>query len=472
MMFSLFRNKVRGRWFVILGLGRAGRTLARGLLKAEAKVLAFEEQEKVWSSSPVRSLVKNGLQRIRELGNQLGGREPVVIVSPGFAPEHPAVVFFTKKGVMVHDELDFASQFLDGGLIGVTGSNGKSTTVKIIAEILRQAGKRVFVGGNLAPGKPLSWALEVGRKDFYVVEVSSFQLSRSRWFAPKVSVLLNITGDHLDWHRSFAEYVRCKLRIFERQAPGDWAVLNYDDRLIRKLTRRLKVKKLFFSTQRITDGYIDQGWLWFNHTRIAPVHILVRGYLGKGLSGTLKNIERIFNLNHLPVVENALAAICVAGALNIPREAIIAGLKRFSPLEHRLEFVRVLRGVYFFNNSMCTNPQAGIRSLRVWRKKVILIAGGKEKNVDPSDYIRAMSRRSKRIVLIGENSCRLAVGLNRLGFKRYEIVSTMRQAVSTAYQGAKPGEVVLLSPGFASFDLFKDFQARGRAFKNAVRELQ
>ncbi|MGB9742197.1 MAG: UDP-N-acetylmuramoyl-L-alanine--D-glutamate ligase [bacterium] len=465
-MLTSFKEQVQSRWFVILGLGRAGQTLSRALLKAGAKVAAYEEDERVWNLLAVRMLVKSGLIRLRKLGSRVVSVKPAVIASPGFSAEHPAVRFFMGKGISVQDELDFATQFLKGEVIAVTGTNGKSTTVTMIGEILRQAGKKVFVGGNLAPGKPLSSALNAGGKDFYVVEVSSFQLSRSDWLAPKVAVLLNVTADHLDRHRSFADYARCKARIFERQKPDDWAVLNYDDPVVRELAGAVRARRLFFSLQRRADSYLFRKWVYFQGKRMVPVDMIIERMTGRGLPAA-----RLFRLEHLPVVENAVAAVSVAGALGVESQAVHAGLRCWQPLKHRLEFVRAINGIYFFNNSMCTNPQAGIRSLRAWRNKVVLIAGGKEKDADPAEFVKAMSERAKWVVLLGENSERLAAGLSRLSFHQYEIAYTMKDAVFKAFRQATPGDVVLLSPGFASFDLFRNFQARGRAFKNAVWSL-
>uniref|UniRef100_A0A7V3PTX0 UDP-N-acetylmuramoylalanine--D-glutamate ligase n=1 Tax=candidate division WOR-3 bacterium TaxID=2052148 RepID=A0A7V3PTX0_UNCW3 len=470
MMLDSFKNSVQGRMFVILGLGRAGRALSQALLKAGAKVIAYEENEQVWNGFAVRALLNIGLRRIRKFNERLFNFEPVVIASPGIAPEHPAVLFFAENGIPVYDELDFTSRFLTGELIAVTGTNGKSTTVTMIAEILRQAGSKVFVGGNLAPGQPLARALNIGKRDFYVVEVSSFQLSRSQWLAPKVAVLLNISGDHLDRHRSFAEYVRCKFRLFARQQPDDWAVLNSDDPMVQNQLSKVRAQKLFFSLiKKEADGYLNHGWFYFKGKPVARVATLLEQFTGREYSGIT---SRLFNLERLPVVENAIAAVVVAKALQVPVPVISEGLKRWRPLPHRLEFVRTVKGVHFFNNSMCTNPQAGIKSLLAWRKKVVLIAGGKEKNVDAGEYIRVMKERAKWVVLLGENSRRIAEGLSRLGFKNHEIARTMRDAVVRAYRYAKPGDVVLFAPGFASFDLFKNFQTRGRAFKDAVWQLQ
>ncbi len=459
-MLRIFREQVAGRPFLILGLGRAGRALANALLHAEADVAGYDDDESVWHQPVLQELVGLGLRRICRVNHQLLTPRVTIVASPGFPAEHPVVRFLTDNGISVYDELDFASKFLSGVQVAVTGTNGKSTTVSLIAAILKQAGKKVFVGGNLAPGKPLSAALNMNEKDFYVIEVSSFQLRRARALRPKVAVLLNITEDHLDRHRSFADYVRCKLRIFEYQQRDDWAVLNYDDPSVRKGVENVRAEIVWFSRKKIADAYVAKGWFWFKGKPVVSVSELLQRWM------------KFYNLRYLPVIENALAAVCVAQILQIPVPAIKQALRRFKQLPHRMEFVSCLDGVYFFNNSMCTNPEAGVRSLKAWRKKVILIAGGKEKSTNFKNYLDTIRRRAKCVVLLGENSNRLAEELSSLGFAKYEIAGSMKDAVVRAYQHARPGDIVVLSPGFASFDLFHDFQERGRAFRNAVRQLQ
>lgn len=459
-MLRDFRERVKGRLFLILGMGRAGRTLARMLLKANAEVVAYEEDEEIWGERTLKSLTVLGLRRVTQLDFYFLKRSVTVVASPGFPPSHPLIHLLSEHGFSIYDELDFASQFLPGVKIAVTGTNGKSTTVAIIASILKQAGAKVFVGGNLAPGRPLSAALGMSAKEFYVMEVSSFQLSRAQLLKPKVAVLLNITEDHLDRHQSFDDYIHCKSRIFQNQDDDDWAVLNRDDPVVYSLAENVRAQKVFFSTISKADGYIFRNQFWFRRQVMAPIYELIKQPL------------EFYNLRYLPVIENALAAVCVAGILQIPGEAVKKGLEHFQSLPHRFEFVRFLHGVYFFNNSMCTNPAAGIRSLMAWRKKVILITGGKEKNANIDRFLDAIIRRAKWVVLLGENSRRVAEGLDRLGYCKYEIATSMNDAVDRAYQRAKPGDVVLLSPGFASFDLFRNFQERGRSFRNAVRQLR
>ncbi len=451
-------GEYRNRNFLILGLGRAGIALANSLLKAGIRVYGYDDSVDTLKSSEVRKLSALGLEIIQDFQ---GVAEPVVIASPGFPDTHRAVGYWNKeRGVPIYDELDFVSQFVSERIIAVTGTNGKSTTVTLIGNILKSAGYRVFIGGNLAPGKPFSTALVMPPRDFYVLEVSSFQLARSVFLKPRVAVLLNITDDHIDRHGSFAEYVAAKARIFSRQGPEDYAVVNYDDPVVYNLASQVNSRISFFSVVRRQDGYYRRGWFYFNGQRVVSVRSLVA------------SMGELFNLPHLPIVENALAAICVARILGVSERSIKKGLMDFRPLAHRLELVRKFKGVYYINNSMCTNPVAGIRSLQAFRRKVILIAGGKNKGFSIDDYISEIVRRAKWVILFGEVSDLMAQKFRERRFSRFQAVTTMEEAVRTAAGLARVGDVVLLSPGFASFDMFHDFQERGKVFKDAVKRIK
>ncbi|MGQ9678081.1 MAG: UDP-N-acetylmuramoyl-L-alanine--D-glutamate ligase [bacterium] len=435
-----------GQSFLVLGVGRAGRAVSRFLIQSGAEVYGWDDNERIWYEPPVKKLSESGLKKWQD---QIVDR---VIVSPGVREEHPVLQLFRRRGVPIVDELDFASHFLPGAVIAVTGTNGKSTTAALIGAMLQSDKKSFFLGGNIAPGKPLSVALVMAPKDYYCVEVSSFQLERSKYLAPKIAVMLNVSPDHLDRHLTFKRYVEAKARIFQRQKEDDWAVLNYDDSTVRVLKKSGLSKKLFFSSLKAINGaFLSRGWMWFKGERVLPARAL--------------KIPGRHN------VENALAAICVARLLGISLKAIRSALIGFNGLEHRLEAVKTVRGVLYVNNSMCTNPKAGVRSIEAFSQKVILIAGGKDKGASENEYLKVIRNRAKWVVLLGENSARLAHGLAELGFRRQEIAQSMREAVRMAAAKARKGDVVLFSPGFASFDMFRDFQERGKVFKNEVRKL-
>lgn len=446
---SAFRELASVR-FLVLGLGRSGRSISQALLRVGARVWGWDESRAVRSSDRVEELKQKGLVVVRQPDAVTPDQ---VIVSPGIPDSHPAVRAVRRQGIAVADELDFSARFVPGPLVAVTGTNGKSTTTTLIARILVAAGRRVFWGGNLAPGKPLAEALGGPARDCYVVEVSSFQLERARGLKPKVAVVLNITPDHLDRHRTMAAYAESKLRILDRQTPDDCAVLNRDDERVWQARKRGQSTKRFFSTRRRVNGAcVVDGELWCLGRMVMAREQLV-------LPGEHN-------------VENALAACLATGLLGAGPGPMRRVLSRFRGLAHRLERVAVIGRVEFVNNSMSTNPAAAARSLAATaqRAPVVLIAGGREKGLPVDDYLAAIEQHAKWVVLTGENRHRLARALKQRGFDRLVKAPDLRSAVREARDRTLAGDIVLFSPGFASFDQFTDFQARGEAFRAAVRE--
>jgi UDP-N-acetylmuramoylalanine--D-glutamate ligase len=446
-------GNIEGARVLVVGLGRSGAAAARFLLTAGARVAGFDENPVARSSKSVAELRNAGMTVTHRPET---ARADWAVVSPGISDAHPLVRALHRRSVPIVDELDLASRFLRGPIVAVTGTNGKSTTTALIALMLEDAGKRVFCGGNLAPGQPLSAALMMGRCDFYVVEVSSFQLERARWLKPSIAVILNVTPDHLNRHRTVRRYAECKFRILDRQDSGDSAVLNRDDVLVRAAKGRGAAAKCFFSLRcRTADSYLAAGSLWFRGDKVLP-------------AGQVRLPGR-------HNIQNCLAAIAVARLLGIGMLPIRRALRTFAGLPHRLEFVRRFRGVDYINSSMTTNPAAGARSLEAVAAsrpgRIILIAGGREKALPTGEYVRAMKKHARRVLLIGESRTRLARELAALRYRRYDVLPDLRAAVQAAGAEAESGDMVLFAPGFASFDQFADFEARGETFRREVSKL-
>jgi UDP-N-acetylmuramoylalanine--D-glutamate ligase len=446
------KDGLAGARVLVVGLGRSGQAAARFLVGVGARVTGFDENQSALRSRGVATLKLSG---VAVASRPAAMRPDLAVVSPGIGDEHPLVESLRGRGVPVVDELDLASQFLGGPMVAVTGTNGKSTTTALIAAMLEKAGHRVFCGGNLAPGQPLSHALLAGRFDFYVVEASSFQLARARWLSPKVAVILNVSADHLNRHGTLARYAECKFRILDRQAEGDHAVLNWDDRLVRAARSRGRADKHFFSLRRRVHGaYLAAGMLRCENDDVLPAGQL-----------SLPGVHNI---------QNCLAATAAARLLGAGFGAIRRTLKSFQGLPHRLEPVRRLRGVEYINGSMTTNPSAGARSLEAVASSgrgVILIVGGREKGLPTMEYTRAMVRHAKYVFLIGESGVRMARELAAQRFARCEVSHDLATALPAARAMAGPGDAVLFAPGFASFDQFRDFEDRGRAFRREVAKL-
>jgi len=450
---NLDPSSIRGSKVLVVGMGRSGTSVARFLLRAGAKVIGCDENPAALDSKSVSRLRKAGMTTTRRPES---ARVDWAVVSPGISNDHPLVQALRQRSIPVVDELDLASRLVRGPIIAITGTNGKSTTTALIARMLEDSGKSVFCGGNLAPGQPLSAALLAGPKDYYVVEVSSFQLERARWLKPKVAVILNITADHLNRHGTTRRYADCKLRILDRQDRDDYAVLNHDDPLVYAARARGGAEKRFFSMRRRgVDARLADGSLWADGHKVLPVR-------GVKLPGAHN-------------IQNCLAAIATVRLLGVGLPPIRRTLKAFAGLPHRLEYVRRLHGVNYINSSMTTNPAAGARSLEAvagpQAKRVILIAGGREKALPTTEYVRAMRKYATWVLLVGESSIRLARELDSLRFHRYEVLPDLRAAVGEAQAKARTGDSVLFAPGFASFDQFRDFEARGEAFRRAVDNL-
>jgi len=440
-------------------MGRSGTSVARFLTRIGAEVIGSDENPAALDSKPVARLRKAGMTTT---GRPESARVDWAVVSPGISRNHPLIRALRRRPIPIVDELDLASRFVGGPIIAVTGTNGKSTTTALTAQMLENAGKRVFCGGNLAPGLPLSAALLAEPKDYYVVEVSSFQLERARWLKPKVAVILNITADHLNRHGTVRRYADCKVRLLGRQDRSDYAVLNRDDPLVYAARARGKGEKHFFSMRRRgVDAYLADGSLWADDRRVLPA--------------------RQVKLPGAHNIENCLAAITAVRLLGIGLSPIRRILKTFAGLQHRLEHVRRLRGVDYINSSMTTNPAAGASSLEAVAgrprrsqpgsaraRRVILIAGGREKALPTTEYVQAMRKYASWVLLVGESSTRLARELDDLGFRRYDVLPDLKAAVLAARAKARSGDAVLFAPGFASFDQFRDFEARGEAFRREV----
>ena len=447
-------SSLRGARVLVIGLGRSGTAVARFLLRSGATVVGFDENPEALAS-PAASRLKRAGMRVTRQPQQA----PVewAVVSPGIDNKHPLISALRRRSIPIVDELDLASRFVRGPIIAITGTNGKSTTTAIIAQMLENGGKRVFCGGNLAPGRPLSAALLAGRKDYYVVEVSSFQLERARWLKPMVAVILNITADHLNRHGTVRRYADCKLRILDRQDKGDYAVLSHDDPLVYAARSRGRGEKHFFSMRRRSvEAYLTDGGLWADGHKVLPVEQV--------------KLPGVHNL------QNCLAAIAAVRLLGVDFPSIRRTLKTFAGLPHRLERVRRLQGVDYINSSMTTNPAAGATSLAAIAEGrgaggVVLIAGGREKALPTTEYVRAMKKNAKWVILVGESSNRLARELDVLGFRRYDVLPDLKAALGAARTKARAGDAVLFAPGFASFDQFKDFEARGEAFRKEVSNL-
>ncbi len=445
---------LRGKKVLVVGLARTGIATAKFLKAKGSLVTATEVQPKKEMEEAAQELKGMGIS-MEWGGHQIETflNQDVIVVSPGVDLNIKPIQRAIRQGIQVISEIELAYPFIHVPIIAVTGTNGKTTTTLLIGEMLKEDGKKVGVGGNV--GEPLVLFTDgKDRWEVLVVEISSFQLEAVEDFRPRISILLNITEDHLDRYAHYDDYIEAKVRIFANQNSGDLAILNRDDPIVMQHREKVKARKVLFSLRE----KLDEG-AFLN---------------GQNISLRLGGEAEEYSLSKTPLkgihnVENMMAALTAARVFGCSKKAIQDVLNRFEGLEHRLEFVREIEGVRFYNDSKGTNVGSVVKSLQSFSEPVILIAGGKDKKGDLSPLKELVRERVKHLILMGEAKERMT---RELGGQTDTIVAqNMEEAVWLAHQKAKGGEVVLLSPACSSFDMFKDYKERGKVFKEAVKKL-
>ena len=440
-----------GKKVLVLGLARTGRETARFLAQQGADVLVSDLRSAAELQAEVNALAGLPIQY------RLGGQDlncldavEVVVPSPGVPMDNIVLQEAGRRGVEIISEIELAYRCLSLPLVAITGTNGKSTTTTLIGEILKAKGMKTFVGGNL--GAPLI-GYTSGNWDWGVVEVSSFQLEWVKLFRPRIAVLLNLTEDHLDRYPDLAAYGRAKQRIFAAQEEDDIAILNRDDPRVWAMRQQLRSRVVSIGFSEVKNGVFFERDLivWRDGEREESFQ----------LAGV--KIKGVHN------VENMMAAIAATKTIGVERDVIQKTLDTFTGLEHRLEFVRELQGVRYFNDSKGTNVGAVEKSLASFSEPVILLAGGIDKGGDYGPLENYVRERVRRLVLFGAAKDIIAGALGHL--TETVIVSDLTAAVADAAAHAQPGDVVLLSPACSSFDLFRNYAERGTAFKSLVNAL-
>jgi UDP-N-acetylmuramoylalanine--D-glutamate ligase len=444
------RPDFAGKRVTVVGMARSGIAAARVLHSLGARVTITDKKPLGQLAEQVQAL-GHGEIKVEAGGHpdRIFVEAELIVLSPG-VPKIPQVLAARRHGVPVISELELGWVLSDAPFLGITGTNGKSTVTTLVGLMLKKAGKKVLVAGNI--GNALTETPELLHgQDWIVVELSSFQLEDIDTFRPRVATVLNITQDHLDRYKDISEYGEAKARIFENQRHEDVLILNFDDPLVRALASRALSRVVPFSRseKHETGAYIENG------------RLLVRGETVCGIDEIL--IKGVHNL------ENAMAASAAALAAGADQASVAAVLREFPGLEHRLEFVRDKDGVTYINDSKGTNVGAVMKSVEGFSRPVILIAGGLDKGSDFSPLAGLVKERVKLLILIGRAADKMAKELG--GSTETVLAKTLRDAVQLAAKRATRGDVVLLSPACASFDMFKDFEDRGRQFKEAVKNL-
>ena len=443
-----------GKKIVVIGMGKTGIATARFLGKQGAKVIVTDEQPIDQWGSEFEQIAKEKWLEIGDYNTRILTGACIVVPSPGVPPGNDLLVEAQKKNIPVISEIEMAYRFLKVPVIAVTGTNGKTTTTTLLGEILKYSGKKTFVGGNI--GTPLIEYVEGSQKDdFIVAEISSFQLQWIEKFRPFIALLLNITCDHINYHGSFAEYRRIKTRVFANQTKADFAILNAADPEQEEMDRIINAQVIKFSSKRALQKGIF----------IKKNNIVLR------IPGA--NEEQyplsIINLPGLHNAENVMAAIMAARLCGCSQENIIAAVAAFRGLPHRIEFAGEKNSIKFYDDSKGTNVGSVVRALETFAKPVILLLGGRDKDGDFETLKPLLAAKAKKVILFGEARDRIAslIGKDMPALKK----AKLREAIESAYKNAQPGDIILLSPGCASFDEFANYKERGNFFKDVVGNL-
>ncbi len=450
---------VAGKKVLVIGAARSGIACAR-FLSARGAIVALNDAKPLdnWSAEAVALKTEGVGCFAGELPGWLLDQLDLVVISPGVPTKAIPLRYAERAGAEVIGEVELASRYLKGRLVAITGSNGKTTTTTLIGRLLQDAGLPTLVGGNI--GTPLISLVDSSRDDgWMVVEVSSFQLETIKEFHPTVAIVLNVTPNHMDRYESFNDYAAAKHRIFMNQGPGDVAILNADDEVVSSWAAGLRAHVTKFSTrQELDEGLFLRGRELVSRTTAAERVLLTRDQM---------------NLRGLHNVENVLAALAAGLACGAALDSMRETVRQFQSVEHRLEFVTAINDVKFYNDSKATSVDATVKALEAFDDepgKIVLILGGLGKKAPYAPLASLVSKRVRKLILIGEDAETIEHELGNL--VAHERANSLGEAVQLSSAAAKPGDIVLLAPACASFDMFESYEHRGRVFKNEVSSLE
>lgn len=447
-------DKIKSARVSVLGAARSGIAVARLLQSRGASVFVSDKKPREEAAQQIQLL--EGIGAEFEFGSHSDRLfdADFIVVSPGVPSNLNLVQHAMKVGLSVYSEVEVASWFCKAPIVAITGSNGKTTTTTLTGKIFERSGRKTVVAGNI--GFPISdYVSDMNEDAVAVLEVSSFQLDHIDTFKPKAAVLLNITPDHLDRYDSYQAYMNSKFRIFMNQSEDDFAVYNHDDEPVDRQCSALQVKRKPFSVKEKTGcgAFVEEG----------KVYLVENGEPVFLIDSSEIRIRGIHNLY------DSLASALAARSLGVPLDVIADTLREFPGVEHRLEPVRELNGVRYVNDSKATNVDAVWYALGSFESPIVLIAGGKDKGNDYSPLFEPVKNKVRAMILIGAGAPKL---LKEFSDKtKCVMASSMEDAVAKAKHEAKKGDIVLLSPACASFDMFQDYEHRGREFKRLVMEL-
>ncbi len=462
MMETEQEMQMAGKTALVFGLGISGIGAAKLLERRKVNVILYDGNEKLDKAATLAKLGEGTKAQIvtGSFPEELLEKLDLVVISPGVPTDLPIVLKMKEKNIEIMGEIELAYLCGKGEVLAITGTNGKTTTTALLGEIIKNAVDSAFVVGNI--GNPYTTVVDQTREDSVIVaEMSSFQLETIHTFRPRVSAILNLTPDHLDRHHTMEAYIQAKMNIARNQTEEDFCILNYEDEVLRQFAEQVKANVLFFSSaHKLEKGiYLDEG------------NIIYKNPDDGNAEGTLIcNVEEL-KLLGVHNYENVMAASAMAIVYGVSFDVVKKTLREFAGVAHRIEFVAEKNGVFYYNDSKGTNPDAAIKGIQAMRRPTILIGGGYDKNSTYKEWIESFDGKVRLLVLIGATKEKIAKEARECGFTNIVFEDTFEDAVFTSIKASQPGDAVLLSPACASWGMFKNYEERGDKFKEIVNSL-
>lgn len=450
---------IRGRKVLVVGSGISGIGAVEALCHVGAVPVLYDANDKL-DPAEIKSKFAQGTDAVVVLGElpeEIAESVSLVVLSPGVPTDTEFVNGFRKRGIAIWGEIELAYRLGKGRVIGITGTNGKTTTTTLVGEIMAAHCGDVDVVGNIGNPYTLT-ALDATEDTVTVAEISSFQLETIERFRPEVSAILNITPDHLNRHHTMENYAAAKEAIARNQTEGQTCVLNYENDYTRAFGDRCPARVVWFSSAHmLEDGFCLDG------EDICQVR-----------EGEVTRLMNIHDMNLVGTcnVENVMAAIAVTQAMGVPMDRILSVVRQFKAVEHRIEFVATKRGVDYYNDSKGTNPDAAIQGIKAMNKPTVLIGGGYDKQSEYDEWIEAFDGKVKCFVLIGQTREKIAECAKRHGVENIVLADSFEEAFEVCVRNAESGDAVLLSPACASWGMFPNYEVRGKLFKDMVNRLE
>lgn len=439
---------------LVLGLGISGLSTVKALNRLKAQIIVSDTKTEEELEEFFDKIQDINVEKYINTNEVPLENIDLIIKSPGIGLGVPILQEARRRNIEIVTDIELAYRIAPTrNIVAITGTNGKTTTTALIGEIFKKANYDTYVAGNIGVG--VLWDMvNAKEEDVFVIETSSFQLESTIYFKPKVSLITNITPDHINWHGSLDNYINAKKKVFYNQDINDYTVLNYNDISLRKMKDEIKSNIIWFSV----DEKLEKG------VCVEDNYIVI-----KDNEKTIK----IIPYNELKILgkhnlENALGSVAVAWAMGVGIDSIAEVLKDFSGVEHRIEYVKTIKGISFYNDSKGTNPDSTIKAIEALQEPIILIAGGYDKGSEFHDLMEAFNGKIKELILLGETKEKIRETAIQHKFDRIHLVENMKEAVKIAYELGSDKDNVLLSPACASWDMYQNFEERGRDFKNAV----